>query len=128
MLGNLEAWVAYWQIRLRLRDWKLSVSIAEASVVDDAGVKHIVTGTNQWDAAEMTATIIIDPKAGNETLCHEMLHLVLEGHDNNKGTDINVERAIERLTDALFLIPPVLPPAVSSCPLPSPPYLQPSRK
>jgi Zn-dependent peptidase ImmA (M78 family) len=58
-------------------------------------------GTAQWVTEECSAIIRIREDANEETLVHELLHLVLDGHKRYRRYSEMSERAINRIAAAL---------------------------
>jgi len=96
-LRDLELRTAYWQGRLNLREWRISVRWGSAKEFH---------GRIWWNTEELTATMEINKYTKNkeETLVHELLHLVLQGHEELTAEyDVNLEKAINRIAAALII-------------------------
>lgn len=101
-INQLRSLCDYWVNRLNLKEWYISVRWAtkEESKVHQGGCK--------WNTEELKAAVYISHNGNanvevEETLVHELLHVVLDGHidfDDWKY-DVNRERAINRIAAAL---------------------------
>lgn len=62
-------------------------------------------GTCEWNAEECFATIEIQRGQGEDTLIHELMHLVLEGHTTYAKEQYSEmhERALNRLAAAFMV-------------------------
>lgn len=85
----------FWQKVLRLEDWRVDVEIAKASVMDDA------EGLNYIHPEELYSQIQLRRGATEETLVHELLHLVFDGDGPLREYDVLHERGINRVAEAL---------------------------
>lgn len=86
--------LAVWQRRLRLQNWRITVSLGQIDAY----------GAVDYDAEAMTAHVTISDAIGDdgeteETLVHELLHLLLA--DWGEQWPRAQERAINLLADAL---------------------------
>lgn len=105
---RLERTLRYWQGKLRLLDWKVTVSFSKKDEMPDDCQACI-----DWNLHSRTAVIqIMDPRDYESSLglpqdiedsvCHELVHLHLAYWDTkNKAADVQMEQAIESLTEAL---------------------------
>lgn len=94
-LKDLQLRCAFWQGRLNLPEWKISVQW---------GASPATHGQCHWKPEEFVATIWLNKYSrGKENiLIHELLHIVLQGHGECDGVvDIELERAINRIAEAL---------------------------
>lgn len=94
-LKELQLRAAYWQGRLNLREWKISVQW---------GASRSTHGECTWKAEELVATVWVNKYSpGKENiLIHELLHIVLQGHRECEGrASVELERAINRIAEAL---------------------------
>lgn len=86
----------YWQDRLNLREWDIEFKW---------GTGKGNQGECQWWTEELRATVYISKrcKEKEQTLIHELLHIVFEGHkDLERGPDPHLERALNRTANALY--------------------------
>lgn len=103
----------YWQRRLNLRDWNISVVVARADIL-----KPKTLGNIHWDTDKKTAVIrVLDP-ADYEmrdaamledmefTVVHELIHLelapVLSKFPRNEANRRDEEHAVNQMADALL--------------------------
>uniref|UniRef100_Q01PR6 SprT-like domain-containing protein n=1 Tax=Solibacter usitatus (strain Ellin6076) TaxID=234267 RepID=Q01PR6_SOLUE len=103
----------YWQHRLNLQDWDISIVVARASEL-----KPRTLGNIHWDATKKTAIIrVLDP-ADYElsaaamfddmefTVVHELIHLelapVLSEFSRNEANRRDEEHAVNRMAEALL--------------------------
>jgi hypothetical protein len=105
----VKAKLAYWQPRLELQAWTISVVMAHAG-----DLKPETLGNIHWDARHKTAVIrVLDPsdyrlscagtmKDMEVTLVHEMVHLELSSLPRSQASRAEEERAVNRITDALL--------------------------
>lgn len=94
-LKELQLRCAFWQGRLNLPEWRITVQW---------GASKSTHGEVTWKAEEFTATIWINKYSrGKENiLIHELLHIVLQGHEECGGpASVELERAINRIAEAL---------------------------
>jgi hypothetical protein len=105
----LNTRLAFWQQRLNLGDWKLSVVSSHPG-----DLKPQTLGNVHWDTDKKTAVIRVLSPSDYQMSCpaalddmeltvvHELVHLTLV-HLRNANTDRNdEERAVVQLTDALL--------------------------
>lgn len=85
----------FWQNILRLEDWRVEVLITRASEMGDA------EGLNYIHPEEMLSQIHLRRGASEETLVHELLHLVFDGDGPLREYDVLHERGINRVAGAL---------------------------
>ena len=85
----------YWRQRLQLREWA-NINYVVRSVSEMAEL-----GRSSWMTEECTATIEIREDAKEDTIVHEMLHLVIDGHKRYRRYNELTERAINRIAAAL---------------------------
>lgn len=83
-----------WQEKLNLREWSISYSW---------GAKGL-EGCCFWHPEELHADVEVSrrARAKEQTLVHELLHVVLQGHLPCPGGeyDVHLERAINRISAA----------------------------
>jgi len=120
--AHLQSRCDYWLARFGMAEWigmrpkepgvpRVRVLVRSKKKMGES------VGSCLWNAEECTAMIELLRGQGEDTLIHEMLHLVLEGHTNYEETKYSQmhERALNRLADAYLIQPP---PAPASEPLP----------
>ncbi|MGD0364130.1 MAG: hypothetical protein ABSC93_24905 [Bryobacteraceae bacterium] len=121
--GYLNARLGYWQQRLNLADWKLSLVMSHASEL-----KPKTLGNIHWDAAKKTAVIRVlfasDYKVPcrealpdmEMTLVHELVHLELSSLPRSPASRHDEELAVNRIADALVRLDrqKVVAPAVTA--------------
>lgn len=97
-LAILRSRLTYWQHRLNLPEWTIRVNWGSKREMGDS------VGLCLWHTEEQAAIVKIlrgQPDT-EETLVHELLHIVLQGHDELKDDySVNLERAINRIAHAL---------------------------
>jgi hypothetical protein len=105
---RLERTLHYWQQKLRLLDWKVTITFARKDDIDDDCQASV-----NWNLHSRTAVIkVLDPRDYTseldvpqdieDSVCHELVHLHLAYWDTkNKAADVQMEQAIESLTEAL---------------------------
>jgi hypothetical protein len=95
-LKELRLLLPYWQRELNLGNWKITVQRGNASTLKDN------VGRNVFSTEEETSDIYMARGQGEETLVHELLHLV---YDDHKPADVVYdplhERALNRTARAL---------------------------
>jgi len=106
--GFLAARLAFWQQRLNLADWKISMILAPAS-----DLKPKTLGNIHWDAHKKTAVIhVLDASDYRVscrealpdmemTLVHELVHLELSSLPRSPASRRDEEFAVNRIADAL---------------------------
>jgi hypothetical protein len=107
--GFLDARLGFWQQRLNLADWKISLVLSHAS-----DLKPKTLGNIHWDANKKTAVIrVLDssdyrlacPDALSDmemTLVHELVHLELASLPRSPASRHDEELAVNRIADALM--------------------------
>ncbi len=107
---QLQVRCDYWLPRLGMSEWigdrpgkpgvpRVRVFVRSKKKMGDP------VGTCQWHAEECFATIEILRGQGEDTLLHELMHLVLEGHTTyapEKYSEMH-ERALNRLAAAFMV-------------------------
>ena len=103
--------LAIWQQRLKLADWKISVTMARR---DDLKPKTL--GATRWDKDKKSAAIwVLDPSeyklAFNDilsdlelTVVHELVHLELSSLPHSEASRSNEEHAVNRIAEALMAL------------------------
>lgn len=101
-LNQLRRLVKLWQKRLRVSDW--AITVRRDKLKEEYG--------NTWyDPRGMMATLTIaedmnDPNYEDggieQTVIHELLHIVLHGDKDYEGEVVMQERAINQIADALY--------------------------
>lgn len=103
-LAQLRRHVRTWQTRLRVTDWHVSVAWGTLASIE-------ACGTTLYDPRAMTAQMSIaqdmedaayEDGGIEQTVIHELLHLVIHGDREYKGEQIMQERAINQIADALY--------------------------
>lgn len=103
-----EQLLAVWQERLRLQNWTIFLELPEPGDVGLTGETGDLPaiGYTDWDPDRLVATVKLDCALGKVememTLIHELVHLVISGHTRDSGYDVNDERRVESLTEALY--------------------------
>jgi hypothetical protein len=103
-LFELRRLCRLWQKRLRITDWTITIGWGTQAEMPDA------CGTAQYDPRQMTAEVLIRPGTDEaypdggveQTIVHELLHLVLHGDTEYERECIMQERAINQIADALY--------------------------
>ncbi len=107
-LTTLKKLCRHWQETLRVTDWTISVRWAKSGELAEA------YGTNAYDPRQMLAEIVIRPEVDvsqfliypdggiEQTLIHEILHIVMHGEVDYEKENIMQERAINQIADALY--------------------------
>ena len=103
-LGALKKLCETWQSRLRINDWTILLRWAKSNELEHE------YGTNAYDPRQMICEIVIKPGCDDnypdggveQTLIHELLHLVMHGNVDYEKEDILQERAINQIADALY--------------------------
>ena len=94
-----------WQKRLRISDWTISVSLVPLAEMGDAW------GDTLYDPRQCVAEIRIALEHEDsiyldlgfeQTLIHELLHIVMHGWVDYQHEDIMQERSINHIADALY--------------------------
>jgi hypothetical protein len=106
--GFLNARLAFWQQRLNLAEWKISMVMSHAS-----DLKPKTLGNIHWDAGKKTAAIRVLDAADYRvscrealsdmelTLVHELVHLELSSLPRSPASRREEEFAVNRIADAL---------------------------
>jgi hypothetical protein len=107
--GFLEGRLAFWQQRMELQGWKITVVMSPAS-----DLKPKTLGNIHWDAEKKTATIRVlsaseyrmeCPEMLQDmefTLVHELVHLEISSLPRSTASRGEEESAVNRITDALL--------------------------
>jgi len=121
----LEGKLAFWQPRMELQTWKISVVMTRAR-----DLRPRTLGNIHWDRHTNTATIRVLDAADYKlacpamladmefTLVHELVHLEISSLPRSSASRGEEERAVNRITHALLLEepPPDTHPAVAALP------------
>ena len=108
-LFNLRRLARLWQKRLRISDWKVDIAFGAEEEMNSEGEE--CDGWTRYDPRDMTAIIRIAPNLDHEnysdggyeqTIIHELLHIVLHGECLYEKEDISQERKINIIADALY--------------------------
>lgn len=101
--------LAYWQRRLNLEDWHITVSVCRASEL-----RPETLGNIRWDSERKTAAIRVMDVADytlafpavlrdvEATVVHELVHLELVYLPRTESSASPEERAVARITEALL--------------------------
>jgi hypothetical protein len=107
--GFLDGRLGFWQQRLNLADWKVSLVLSHAN-----DLKPKTLGNIHWDANKKSAVIrVLDasdyrlacPDALSDmemTLVHELVHLELASLPRSPASRHDEELAVNRIADALM--------------------------
>lgn len=101
-LLQMRKCVPFWLEILNLREWTIKLRWATKAEGKEC------QGLNYFSVEELKSTVVIDrkvkPADREETLVHELLHLVFDGHevvDTDKYDPLH-ERALNRTASALM--------------------------
>src|SRR5262249_12545435 len=101
--------LAYWQRRLNLDQWSITVSVCRASEL-----RRNTSGNVHWDADKKTATIRVLDAADYDlsfndalrdvetTVVHELVHLELSQLPRSEASRTTEEQTVVRITSALL--------------------------
>lgn len=95
-IKELRAHLVHWQHKLNLADWRISIKWGAPG--------H--QGWCSWHPEEQYGEIQINKSTLDpvSTLVHELLHIVLEGHqEHTREYSIPFERAINKIAAALLI-------------------------
>lgn len=95
-LKRLRDRTLHWQKLLNLPEWSITVRRPKK------GEGRGCVGLCYHWPEELIAEIVVKNGAGEDTLIHELLHLVHDGHVTNRPYDELHERALNRVTAALI--------------------------
>jgi hypothetical protein len=107
----LEGRLAYWQQRLKLSEWKISIVMSHAS-----DLKPNTLGNIHWDTPSKTAVIRVLDAAGYQIACpamledmeftivHELIHLELSSLPRSQASRSDEEHAVNQIADALLTL------------------------
>lgn len=103
-IRKLRQRLAYWQEVLKLTEWTITVKFGTPEeMMDESG--HRCHGLNFISVEELSSQIFLDRGDGEETLIHELLHVVFDGHrPQDEPYDPLHERAINRTAAAFMTI------------------------
>ncbi len=100
-IGKARELVEAWKTILNIPEWTVSVRWGTKREMDG------VVGTCVWSPEELAAQILLARTQENyeQTIIHELLHIVLEGHKpmNGRYSELQ-ERAINRIADGLLAL------------------------
>jgi hypothetical protein len=91
-----------WKTVLRLEDWNIIARTVPAKQMQHEGTDN--EGLNFIHPEEMYSEILLRWGATEETLVHELLHLVMDGDSELKPYDVLHERGINRIAAALMFL------------------------
>jgi hypothetical protein len=101
--------LAFWQQRLKLEDWKISVSFARRTEL-----KPNTLGAIRWDKTKKNAAIWVLDSADYQlplrkmlddmemTIVHELVHLELTSLPRSEASRSNEEHAVNGIAEALL--------------------------
>ena len=104
-LPTLRRLCTLWQKRLRIQDWTISLSWGDPERMAEN------LGETMYDPRNMIAQVVLHPvhedygylDGGYEqTLIHELLHIVMHGWVDYEAENIMQERSINHIADALY--------------------------
>lgn len=103
-LPQLQRLCRIWQRRLRLQDWKITLTLVEGLEVEGIGAAY---GAATWDTDEWTSNIELraglDDTLTESTLIHELIHVRLsELFPDSEIEDPKLERTINLLADCFL--------------------------
>lgn len=93
-----------WQKRLRITDWSIRIGWGKSEKMDALGL-------TEYDPRGMSAKVTIAEGMADaayedggieQTVIHELLHIVIHGDQEYTGEQIMQERAINQIADALY--------------------------
>jgi hypothetical protein len=92
----------FWKMVLRLEDWNVIVKTVSAKEMMHDGSDN--EGLNFIHPEEMYSEILLRWGTKEETLVHELLHLVHDGDKELGPYDILHERALNRVAAAMMFL------------------------
>ncbi|HLY15950.1 MAG TPA: hypothetical protein VKR61_01940 [Bryobacteraceae bacterium] len=107
----LNGKLAFWQPRLKLADWKISIVMSSAS-----DLKPKTLGNIHWDAPKKSAVIRVLRASEYQLSCrgmlddmemtvvHELVHLELSSLPRSQASRREEEHAVNRIADALLAL------------------------
>lgn len=100
--AQINALIKKWQTKLRLQNWNIKLTLADT--VDDLKGN---AGMMDWQTEYHSATIYLvrelPRRDMEETVIHELLHLLLEGHKNPVCKDLPLYESGLNTLSALLL-------------------------
>lgn len=109
--GYLGEKLAFWQRRLKLDDWKITIIMSRAK-----DLKPKTLGNIHWDADTKSATIRVLAASEYQLACpamlddmeftvvHELVHLELSSLPRSQASRSEEEHAVNRITEALLAL------------------------
>jgi hypothetical protein len=107
---ELDAWVSKWQQKLSFQGWQITASFMREATLGSGRL-----GRSHWDYNGKFATIwILDPRDykndslreiridAEYTVLHELIHIALSPLSQNGGTEVETEKVVNKVGDALF--------------------------
>jgi hypothetical protein len=103
--------LAVWQQRLKLQDWKITITMAHPS-----DLKPKTLGNIHWDADKKSAVIRVLDSADYRLTCrdmlddmeftvvHELIHLELSSLPRSEASRRDEEYAVNQIADALLAL------------------------
>jgi len=109
--GFVNGRLAFWQQRLKLQDWTVSIVMSQAS-----DLRPKTLGNVHWDTSKKTAVIRVLRASEYQLACramlddmeltvvHELVHLELSSLPRSTASRSEEEHAVIRITDALLAL------------------------
>lgn len=110
-MSQVENWVALWQKRLHLTEWKI-----DTQMVRSGDLRPETLGNLKWNSLDRTARIrVLDPADYDlppsevptdieYTIVHELVHLQLAVLPRDPGKRDVEEQVVNKIADALMLL------------------------
>lgn len=106
-VSQLRNLLPYWQEQLNLNNWTITVQRGTRSQLrkkDENGEWFECDGYNHWSTEQELSQILLARGQGEETLVHELLHLVFDDHLPFMDYDPFHERGLNRVAKALVTL------------------------
>lgn len=100
--AEIKKALPFWKTALRLEDWDIIVKTVPTAKLRIDGEDH--EGLNWIHPEDMFSEIHLRRGATEETLVHELLHLVHDGDGPLKPYDVLHERALNRVAAAMMFL------------------------
>ncbi len=101
---DLQLRCDYWLNTLQMGEWKGRTKVLIKTpkwLLTNLEPSCVREGGCWWSAEECKAEIYLLRKATEETLLHEIVHLLFQGHTTYSAYDELMERSINRLVSAM---------------------------
>lgn len=110
-VAQVQTWLASWQKRLSLDDWKVI-----AQIVRSSDLRPDTLGNLKWNSATKTATVRVlspldydlpaseIPTDIEYTVVHELVHLQLAALPRDPANKNIEEKVVNRISEALFAL------------------------